>query len=111
MTNEPDNSTNPPAWASILLERFGQLEARFSSASFLSDDPNVVIRTPGFEFTPPLICQCRRYLFECPKNTLRQYDPPKLNAVQLNQQAKLMDTQLYLLYNGNNDLGKGRNKD
>ncbi|EIE87970.1 hypothetical protein RO3G_12681 [Rhizopus delemar RA 99-880] len=43
--------------------------------------------------------QCRRYLFECPKNTLRQYDPPKLNAVQLNQQAKLMDTQLYLLYN------------
>ncbi|KAG1040245.1 hypothetical protein G6F43_012326 [Rhizopus delemar] len=94
MTNEPDNSTNPPAWASILLERFEQLEARFSSASFLSDDPNVVIRTPGSEFTPSVDMvqqhsyitedffrrplddsQRRRYLFECPKNALRQYDP------------------------------------
>ncbi|KAG1126747.1 hypothetical protein G6F37_013818 [Rhizopus arrhizus] len=43
--------------------------------------------------------QRRRYLFECPKNTLRQYDPPKLNNVQLSPSAKLVDTQLsYIQY-------------
>lgn len=114
MPNEPEHSTNPPAWASILLERVEQLESRLSSTTFISDDPNVVIRAPGSEFTPsvamvqqhPYIAedffrrplddnQRRRYLFECPKNTLRQYEPPKLNSVQLNQQAKLVDTQIY----------------
>lgn len=78
-----------------------------------TNDPNVVVRTPGSDFTPsvdmvqnhPYITedffkrlldenQLRRYLFERPKNTLRQYDPPKLNNVQLSPSAKLVDIQL-----------------
>lgn len=39
----------------------------------------------------------RRFLFDCPKNTLRIYDPPKLNKVQLNSPYKHFDTTLFNL--------------
>ncbi|ORE00841.1 hypothetical protein BCV72DRAFT_237363, partial [Rhizopus microsporus var. microsporus] len=77
-------------------------------------DPNVTIRAPGSDFIPsePMLEQCpyiqedffksplpeadrRRFLFECPKNSLRNYDPPKLNKVRLSSTAKQHDTQLY----------------
>ncbi|KAI9468521.1 MAG: hypothetical protein EXX96DRAFT_451051, partial [Benjaminiella poitrasii] len=37
----------------------------------------------------------RRFLFECPKNASREYDPPKLNHVRLSHQAKQFDSHLY----------------
>ncbi|KAG1048494.1 hypothetical protein G6F43_009116 [Rhizopus delemar] len=92
MTNELSNSTTPPAWANALLQSLEHLEWRISSSNLLSKNPNVIVRAPGSDFTPtvdileqhPYISedffrrlldknQRRRYLFECPKNTLRQY--------------------------------------
>ncbi|KAG1171477.1 hypothetical protein G6F46_012916 [Rhizopus delemar] len=91
MTNELNNSTTPPAWANALLQRLEHLESRISSSNLLSEDPNVIVRALGSDFTPtvdmleqhPYISedffrrpldenQRRRYLFEYPKNTLRQ---------------------------------------
>ncbi|CAO3689094.1 unnamed protein product [Rhizopus microsporus] len=75
---------------------------------------NVTIRAPGSDFIPSesMVEQCpyiqkgffkrplpetdrRRFLFECPKNSLRNYDPPKLNKVCLSSTAKQHYTQLY----------------
>ncbi|ORE05301.1 hypothetical protein BCV72DRAFT_209553, partial [Rhizopus microsporus var. microsporus] len=37
----------------------------------------------------------RRFLFECPKNTIRSYDPPELNKVNLSGPARRFDIQLH----------------
>ncbi|ORE08283.1 hypothetical protein BCV72DRAFT_194381, partial [Rhizopus microsporus var. microsporus] len=37
----------------------------------------------------------RCFLFECPKNTIRAYDPPELNKVDLSGPARCFDTQLH----------------
>ncbi|KAG1493970.1 hypothetical protein G6F46_004390 [Rhizopus delemar] len=111
--NEHIDSTSLSAWASALLQRIEQLETRLSDSLLLNGDPNVVYRAPGADYTPsdtilaqhPYITedffrrpmdesQWRRYIFECPKNVLRDYDPQKLNNVQLSHQAKLVDSQL-----------------
>ncbi|KAI9300167.1 hypothetical protein BJ944DRAFT_149490, partial [Cunninghamella echinulata] len=37
----------------------------------------------------------RRYLFDCPKNSIRNYDPPKINKVNLPNKDKQHDTTLH----------------
>ncbi|ORE03928.1 hypothetical protein BCV72DRAFT_184426, partial [Rhizopus microsporus var. microsporus] len=36
-----------------------------------------------------------RFLFECPKNTIRSYDLPEFNKVNLSSPARRFDTQLH----------------
>ncbi|KAG1144473.1 hypothetical protein G6F37_011200 [Rhizopus arrhizus] len=86
----------PPAWASTLLARITELEQRFQASPLVNSDPNVVLRTPGADFTPseamldefpylkedffrrPLEdTERRRYLFDCPKNSVRNYSDPQ----------------------------------
>ncbi|ORE04366.1 hypothetical protein BCV72DRAFT_211404 [Rhizopus microsporus var. microsporus] len=66
------------------FNRLSSLEAKFASSPFLQEDPNVVVRSPGADFTPSsaLLEHCpfieedffrrplpdterRRFLFEC----------------------------------------------
>ncbi|CEG81014.1 hypothetical protein RMATCC62417_15264 [Rhizopus microsporus] len=95
------------------FNRLSSLEAKFASSPFLQEDPNMVVQSPGADFTPsvplehyPLIeeyffrrplpdTECRRFLFECPKNTIRSYDPPELNKVNLSGPARRFDIQLH----------------
>ncbi|KAI7895281.1 uncharacterized protein EV154DRAFT_574114 [Mucor mucedo] len=109
-----DENTNPPAWATALLQRINHLESRLATANIINDDPNVQLRSPGSEFTPdvqmleqhpyleedflrrPLSDSDRRkYFFECPKNSIQQYDPPKLNKVNVSAAHKQFDSHLH----------------
>lgn len=111
MSNE-----EPPAWAHTLLQRISTLEQRLQESPLLNSDPNVTVRTPGADFTPTAAMLAeftyieedffnrplqesdrRRFLFDCPKNSLREYDPPKLNKVNLNPPYKQVDSTLYNL--------------
>jgi hypothetical protein len=93
----PSTSTSPPP------------------VSSLSIDPNITIRQPGSDFHPPdhhLMAfpdmeanffrapledtDRKRFLFDCPKNSVRNYDPPELNRINnYPQHATLTDKQLY----------------
>jgi hypothetical protein len=89
------------------------MEQQINNSPLVNIDPNIVLRAPGADFTPssnmleefPYIQDDffkrpleendrRRFLFDCPKNTLRNYDPPKLNKVQLNSPHKQFDASL-----------------
>lgn len=108
-----DEDQQIPTWANVLLQRITSMEQSLQSSPLVNQDPNVVIRAPGSDFTPtenmlehhPYLQQDffkrpldenarRRFLFDCPKNSLRNYDPPKLNKVHLNASSKQMDAQL-----------------
>ncbi|KAG2221096.1 hypothetical protein INT45_008617 [Circinella minor] len=39
--------------------------------------------------------QRRQFLFDCPKNSIRHYDPPKINKVNVSSSAKHYDSALY----------------
>jgi hypothetical protein len=109
-----NDQNQTPAWATALLQRINDLENRLAATNVLNDDPNVQFRSPGAEFTPtiemlqqhpyleedffrrPLSDSDRRkYLFECPKNSTRQYDPPKINKVNVSSINKQFDTSLH----------------
>ncbi|CAO3654316.1 unnamed protein product [Cunninghamella echinulata] len=115
-SNVPTNSKEQtPDWAINLLQRIEQLEASSSSNyPFHNEDPNVQIRFPGADFTPTaeMLQQCpyiqkdffrhtlldtdrRRFIFDCPKNTLRTYEPPKSIKVSQSTQAKIINNHLY----------------
>ncbi|ORE02581.1 hypothetical protein BCV72DRAFT_183097, partial [Rhizopus microsporus var. microsporus] len=47
----------------------------------------------GFFCRPLPDTERRRFLFECPKNTIRSYDPSELNKVNLSSPAGYFDTQ------------------
>jgi hypothetical protein len=113
---DEDHHEQPPSWASALLERIANMEQRLQPSPIFNTDPNVIVRTPGADFTPsdamlaefPFITEDffkrplaesdrRRFLFDCPKNSLRNYDPPKLNKVQLNHPYKQFDAHLSTL--------------
>lgn len=102
--------------ASNLIQRINLLESRLANSHLLNNDPNVQFRSPGAEFTPteemyrrhsylqedffrrPLAdSDRRRFLFECPKNSTRQYDPPKINKVQVSATHKHFDATLHQL--------------
>jgi hypothetical protein len=108
-----NDDQQPPAWATTLLQRITIMEQQINNSPLVNIDPNVVLRAPGADFTPssnmleefPYIQDDlfkrpleendrRRFLFDCPKNTLRNYDPPKLNKVQLNSSHKQFDASL-----------------
>ncbi|CAO3608961.1 unnamed protein product [Cunninghamella blakesleeana] len=117
MSNETNSSQQqsyeqPPEWASELLQCLTILESRVTNNDF--NDPNVTIRKPGADFTPleellqmypflkndffrsPLSDSDRRtFLFDCPKNTLREYDPPKSLKINQSNHAKILDNHLY----------------
>ncbi|KAI8876094.1 hypothetical protein K501DRAFT_148180, partial [Backusella circina FSU 941] len=47
-------------------------------------------------FRRPLLEADRRpFLFECPKNNSRDYEPPKLNKVQMSSSAKQVGSNLH----------------
>ncbi|KAG1164908.1 hypothetical protein G6F36_013635 [Rhizopus arrhizus] len=98
--NEHIDSTSLSAWASALLQRIEQLETRLSDSLLLNGDPNVVYRAPGADYTPsdtilaqhPYITedffrrpmdesQRRRYIFECPRNVLREQTHDIVTAI------------------------------
>ncbi|CAO3588549.1 unnamed protein product [Absidia cylindrospora] len=62
-----------------------------------ADYPHVTIRTPGADFfrSPLEDSERRRFLFECPKNTLRQYQPPEPMRIGTSTTAKAHDQQLF----------------
>jgi hypothetical protein len=113
MANNLDDQ--PPAWAQHLIERITSLEATIAQQpSPPPHDPNVVLRTPGSDFTPPEEVlehfphmtedffkrtlddiDRRRFLLNCPKNTLRQYTPPETLKVHTSNEAKATDNQLH----------------
>ncbi|KAG1468160.1 hypothetical protein G6F56_004002 [Rhizopus delemar] len=114
-----DENLNSSAWENALLQRIHQLESRLSSANLFNDDPNVQLRSPGSEFTPtiqmlkqhpyleedffrrPLSDSDRRkYLFECPKNAMRQYDPPKINKANVSTAHEQFDSYLHQIQYG-----------
>lgn len=97
-----------------LLQRLADLEGRLAASNLLNTDPNVQFRSPGAEFTPPedmveayphltadffrhplSDADRRKFLFNCPKNSTRNYDPPKLNKVNVSTNHKQFDTQLH----------------
>lgn len=95
------------------MERLASLEHSVQSSQSVSTDPRVVVRAPGAYLHPselmleryPYIqedffqrslteSERRRFVFECPKNVLREYDPPKLNKVPISGTGKRMHNQL-----------------
>jgi hypothetical protein len=98
--NESSNqqaNEQPPAWAVQLMQRLSVMESTLASNPLFQADPNVTIHAPGSNFIPseymleqylyiqedffkrPLPeADRRRFLFECPKNSLRNYDPRSL---------------------------------
>ncbi|CAO3601306.1 unnamed protein product [Absidia cylindrospora] len=106
-----------PPWAQALLQRLETLEASIQQSSSphpFDNDPHVTVRAPGADFTPPqevldLLPSMtgdffrsplddndrRRFLFECPKNSLRNYTPPEPMRVATSSVAKATDQQLY----------------
>jgi hypothetical protein len=96
-SSTPSTSTSPPPVSSPTI------------------DPNITIRQPGSDFHPPAHhlkafpdmegnffrspledTERKRFLFDCPKNSLRNYDPPELNRIHnYPQQATITDKQLH----------------
>jgi hypothetical protein len=127
MSNADDQP--PPPWAQELLQRLQALEQQQLNPSMdtdtspssppaestpLNSDPNVSIRLPSSDFTPPADflqrfpfinldffrrplqdIQRRRFLSEHPSNTIRQYSPPEPMRVQTSHQHRHMEQQLY----------------
>ncbi|KAG2222336.1 hypothetical protein INT45_009809 [Circinella minor] len=90
------------------------VEQQLATTATLHQDPNVIVRNPGADFTStkqmlvqyPFIqenffkcpledVQHRQFLFDCPKNSIRNYDPPKINKVNVSSSAQHYDSALY----------------
>ena len=109
-----NNDDAAPAWANALLQRLQAVEQQLATTANTNNDPNVTVRNPGANFHPteemlaqyPFIqedffkrplddSQRRQFLFDCPKNAIRNYDPPKLNKVTISASAKHFDSALH----------------
>ncbi|KAG2223440.1 hypothetical protein INT45_001746 [Circinella minor] len=109
-----NNDDATPAWTTALLQRLQAVEQQLATTVNINNDPNVTVRNPGADFHPteemlaqyPFIqedffkrplddSQRRQFLFDCPKNAVRNYDPLKLNKVTVSASAKHFDSALY----------------